>query len=397
FALPRFGDIARAVSLLKSLDRLSTPKSGDERFTVSGIDYSAILYSAIRAVIASQIWPFLVVVAQSRRLHNILGYDALFVAGAGAEFMGNLLALDRTSGRQVYLMPHGMDLQRFAYLMPGSDQRHVTYLAYGADHKDYYVSDGGPRHPLRVIQTGNPLTTDMNGLRATGRTVHQKRLLILSFGHLEFWNAERIYAVDRYYAELFAIARSLIDEGWQVGLRAHPSHPSALERRIASDFGIEGSIEWNTGASFDAALANYDVAVCSASTTFYQSLFAGWPTIFFEPAYRQGAGADMETDPMMTGLVTAAEIERPVTSRPSELERLIRSSLDKNSMVSTFPARFSTELAPRFIGPHPANSSEFATTFIKKDILNASARIASGDAAGTAPNLREKQTESSYT
>jgi len=397
FALPRFADIARAVSLLKRLDRLSSPSSADARFAVSEIDYSPILYSAVRAVIASQIWSFLVVVAQSRRLHRILGYQALFVAGAGAEFMGNLLALDRTSGRQVYLMPHGMDLQRFAYLMPGSDRRHVTYLAYGADHEDFYVSDGGPRHPLRVIQSGNSLTTEMNGLRAAGRTGHKKRLLILSFGHLEFWNAERIYVVDQYYAELFAIARSLIAEGWQIGLRAHPSHPNDLERRIAADFGIEDRIEWNTGASFDAALARYDVAVCSASTTFYQSLFAGWPTIFFEPAYRQTDGADMGTDPMMTGLVTATDIERPVTSSRAELEDLIRSSLDAGSMVSTFPERFSTELAPRFIGPSPANTDEIAANFIEQDILNATERIASGDVAGTAPILTENQTESSYT
>jgi hypothetical protein len=397
FALPRFGDIARTISMLKRLDRLSSEEYADENYAVSGIDYSPILYSAVRAVIASQIWPFLVVVAQSRRLHKILGYDALFVAGAGAEFMGNLLALDRTSGRQVYLMPHGMDLQRFAYLMPGSDQRHVTYLAYGADHKDYYVSDGGPRHPLRVVQTGNSLTTDMNGLRAMGRSAHRKRLLILSFGHLEFWNAERIYAVDQYYAELFSIARSLIDEGWQIGLRAHPSHPSDLERRIASEFGIHDSIEWDTGASFDAALKNYDVAVCSASTTFYQSLFAGWPTIFFEPAYRQANAMNLETDPMMTGLVTAEDIERPVTSSPAELESLIRSSLDASSMVSKFPQHFSTELALRFIGPSPANSDEIAANFIEQDILNATARITTGEAAKSVSNHYEKQTESSFT
>lgn len=375
FALPRFGDIARALSLLKRLDRLSSEKSADQRFKVEDVDYSQILYSAVRAVIASQIWPFLVVVAQSRRLHKLLGYDALFVAGAGAEFMGNLLTLDRTSGRQVYLMPHGMDLQRFAYLMPGSDQRHVTYLAYGADHEDFYVSDGGPRHALRVVQTGNPLTTDMNELRTMAGPANKKSLLILSFGHLEFWNAERIYSVDRYYADLFAIARSLIAEGWQIGLRAHPSHLNDLERRIASKFGIEESIEWETGDSFDAALAQYGTAVCSASTTFYQSLFAGRPTIFYEPAYRQIEGADIETDPMLTGLVTATDIERPVTSERSELESLIRASLDADSMVSKFPQTFSSELAPRFIGPDPANSNEIAANFIEQDILSVIDRL----------------------
>lgn len=396
FALPRLGDIARAVSLLKTLSRLSSPHSADDRFFVSDIDYSPILYSAVRSVIASQIWSFLVVVAQSRRLHKLLGYNALFVAGAGAEFMGNLLALDRTSGRKVYLMPHGMDLQRKAYLMPGSDQHHVTYLAFSAEHKDYYVSDDGPRHQLRTVQTGNPLTSDMNRLRAMRRAEHQKRLLILSFGHLEFWNAERIYAVDRYYVELFAIARSLIAEEWQIGLRAHPSHPSNLEHRLASEFGIEERIEWDTGASFETALTQYDVAVCSASTTFYQSLFAGWPTIFFEPNYRQAEGTDMENDPMMTGLVTAADIERPVTSSSSELERLIRSSSDANSMVSTFPQRFSTVLAPRFIGPCPANADAIAAKFLEEDILHAIGEVNPGNDTRTAPIDNKIQTERNF-
>ncbi len=349
FALPRIADIATALSMLKRLKRLAVREAVNSQFSIGGIDYAPVLFGAVRAVIASQIWSFLVVVAQSRRLHRVLDYQALFVAGAGAEFMGNLLALDQTSGRKVYLMPHGMDLQRFAYLMPGSDRKHVDYLSYGADHEDFYTSDGGPRHPLRVVQTGNPLTTDMLALRRSSRQEHQKRLLILSFGHLEFWNADRIYVVDRYYTDLFAIARALIAEGWQIGLRAHPSHPSDLERRIATHFGIADKIQWDTGATFEDALARYDVAVCSASTTFYQSLYAGWPTIFYEPAYRRDRSASLANDPMMTGLVTAKDLSRPVTSDPGELEGLIRSSVEKDSLFSTFPAfpMVAPELAPK--------------------------------------------------
>lgn len=369
FALPRIADISVTRALLDRLGHLSSRHSEDVRFIIEGIDYSPILFGAVRAVIASQIWSFLIVIAQSRRLHRILNYQALFVAGAGAEFMGNLVALDKSSGRSVYLMPHGMDLQRFAYLMPGSDRQHVTYLAYGADHKDFYVSDRGPGNPLRVVQTGNPLTADMNALRSKRKATHRKRLLILSFGHLEFWNAERIYAVDLYYAHLFKIARTLIEEGWQVGLRSHPSHPSDLERRLAAHFEIEGKIAWDTGHTFEVALGQYDVAVCSASTTFYQSLYAGWPTIFFEPAYRQGAKTGLENDPMMTGLVTAGDLDRPVTSDPETLETFIRSSLERDSLVSTFPARFASDLAPRFIGPRPEDATECAAEFIEQDIM----------------------------
>ena len=369
FALPRISDIVTVRSVLKQLTKYSEGVTTGGRFAANGIDYSPILFSAVRAVIASQIWSFLVVVAQSRRLHRLLKYNALFVAGAGAEFMGNLVALDQDSGRKVYLMPHGMDLQRFAYLMPGSDRQYITYLAYGSDHDDFYVSDGGPGQPIRTVVTGNPLTTKMLPLRDAPKSDYRQRLLILSFGHLQFWNADRIYAVDQYYTNLFAISRKLIAEGWQVGLRPHPYHPSNLERRIAKQFDIEMDIIWDTGETFEKALPQYDVAVCSASTTFYQSLFAGWPTIFYEPRYWQNETADLRDDPMMTGLVTAEDIARPVTSDPVELENLIRSSTEKESFVSAFPARFASELAPRFIGPCPETSDIFAVDFIEQDIL----------------------------
>ena len=193
-----------------------------------------------------------------------------------------------------------------------------------------------------------------------------------------------------------AIARALIAEGWQIGLRAHPSHPSDLERRIATHFGIADKIQWDTGATFEDALARYDVAVCSASTTFYQSLYAGWPAIFYEPAYRQDRAANMANDPMMTGLVTAKDLSRPVTSDPGELEGLIRSSVEKDSLVSTFPARFASELAPRFIGPYPHRSDEIAAEFIEHDILQTYANACHKPRVENLAAQYESSTESSH-
>lgn len=384
FAMPNWADAMRVRALLRRLAVLARPRGSDGRYVVQGFDYGPLLYGAVRAVIVSQVWPFLVVVAQSRRLWRCLGYDALFVAGAGAEFMGNLVALDRQSCRRVYLMPHGLDLQRFAYPMPASDQPHVTYLAYGADHAGFYVSDGGPGLPVRSVLIGNPLTAAMNEARRRRRPIHGKRLLILSFGHLEFWNADRIYAGDLYYAGLFTVARSLIAEGWRIGLRAHPSHPRALEERLAAAFGIEGAIDWDEYPSFEESLTHYDVAVCSASTTCYQALYAGWPTILFEPDYRGTGDAGLEHDPMLTGLATAGDIRRPVTTDPATLLRLVRLSLDPDSMVSTFPRRFAGELAPRFIGPDAGAADRVAAAFIEHDILSASADRAGTNHAATA-------------
>lgn len=370
FALPRLADIARARKLLRRLTALSRQGAGDRRYVFEGWDYGPILYCATRGVIASQLWSFLIVVAQSRKLHRTLGYDALFVAGAGAEFMGNLVSLDRQSGRRVYLMPHGMNLHRSAYPMPASDHRHVTYLAFGADHTDFYVSDGGSRQPVRTVLVGNPLTATMNETRRASSVCHRQRLLILSFGHLEFWNADRIYACDRYYAEVFSVARDLIAEGWSIGIRAHPYHPHALEERIIASLGLGDAIRWDDHQTFEEALTQYDVVVSNASSACYQALYAGWPTIFYEPNYREvGKIEGLDSDPMLTGLVTAKDIDRPVTNDPEVLARMIRESRDPTSVVSTFPERFVGELAHRFIGPDAAGSDEIAADFLENDIL----------------------------
>jgi len=88
------------------------------------------------------------------------------------------------------------------------------------------------------------------------------------------------------------------------------------------------------------------------SSAFYQSLFAGWPTIFYEPDYQNtGSIEGLENDPMYTGLQTARDLVRPVTNNPETLASMINDTLDPESMVSTFPKRFVGELAPRFIGP----------------------------------------------
>ncbi|MGH6660263.1 MAG: hypothetical protein ACREB6_01870, partial [Rhodospirillales bacterium] len=248
---------------------------------------------------------------------------------------------------------------------------HVTYLAYGKDHSQYFRAYLDEIQKTRQVLVGNPLTALMNGTRRQRAPNHEKRLLVLSFGHLEFWNSARVYAVDQYYIEIFGVLRGLLVQGWTVGIRPHPSHPRDLEVRLAEAFGLDRSIQWDDTPTFEEVLAAYDVVVCSASTTFYQSLYAGWPTIFYEPDYRDIGGIEgVETDPMFTGLLTARDIERPVTNDPAALRRMILDSLDPDSMVATFPRRFAGELAPRFIGPDPERANAVAADFLERDILS---------------------------
>lgn len=368
-AWPRRAERRAARALLRRLSALGESGAGNGRFALRGMAYGPLLYRAVRAVMASQMAATLLMIAQARRLQQRVGFDALFVNGGGLEPMGTLIAQNRDSSKPVYLMPHGMDLQRFAYPMAAADNAHVTYLAYGSDHAGFFRSHPQSPAPAPAV-VGNPLTVSMTALRGRRDARHGKRLLILNFGHLEFWNAQRIYACDRYYLEVFGIARALIAEGWTASFRPHPYHPVALEMRIAETLGIREALAHDRHETFEGALAAHDVVVSSLSSACYQALCAGWPTILYEPDWR-GAGdlSGIETDPMLTGLPTASDIERPVTNDPVALARMIRETLDPESPTSRFPEIFSTVLSERFIGPHPANADIAAATFIESDFF----------------------------
>ena len=371
FAMPRLRDIRVVRKLLRELERRAETKSCDTDYVFGGIDYGCILYRAIVETLKSQVWTFLIIIAQTRKLQKVTELSALFVNGAGCEAMGNLISFNRNSGLPIYLMPHGMDLQKFSYFMPAVDNTHVTYLAYGKDHSDYFRAYLEDNEETRQILVGNPLTALMNDTRRRRAANHGKRLLLLSFGHLEFWNSARVYTVDQYYIEIFDILRRLLEHEWTVSIRPHPSHSHELEVRLAKAFGLDRSIRWDETPTFEESLCDHDVVVCNASTTFYQSLYAGWPTIFYEPDYRNvGSIEGIESDPMFTGLLTAKDLERPVTNNPATLRQMILDSLDPDSMISTFPKRFAGELAPRFIGPDPENSDVLAAEFLERDILD---------------------------
>ena len=369
FALPRLRDI-RAVHNLRGELKRRRRAGAASSHVFGGVDYGPILHRAVLDTLKDQFWTFLIVVSQTRKLQKMTGLSAVFINGAGCEPQGSLIAFNRRSGIPIYLLPHGMDLQKVSYFHAAADNTNVTYLAHGSDHSDFYRAYPEETKEHREVLVGNPLTALMNDSRLRRAANHGKRLLVLSFGHLEFWNSARVYTIDQYYIDIFELLQDLLEHGWTVGIRPHPNHPHDLERRLAEAFGLDQSIQWDDAPTFEESLGNYDIVICSASTTFYQSLYAGWPTIFYEPDYRNTDEIEgVEADPMLTGLAVAGDLDRPVTNDQAALAQLIQDSLDPDSMVSTFPKRFSGELAPRFIGPDPEHSDVLTADFLEDDIL----------------------------
>ena len=367
-ALPKISDIRTVRKLLREIQSRSSKDHKYRRFEISGITYDKFLYQAVYSLIKSQIWPFLVVIAQSRKFHNRFKVSSLVINDALNEPMGNLVYFNKDTELKIYLIPHGMNLIRNIGFSPAMDQEHVTYLNYGKDHLDFFTTDSKKTPNTRRVVVGNPLTMAMIDVRSKRPSVHKKRLLVLSFGHTDTLRSDRVFSADNYYIDIFGLVPDLINEGWEVTIRPHPYHRYDLELKIADAFGVSNKLKWDSKASIEDALPHYDVVVSNLSSAFYQSLYAGWPTIFYEPDYlNTGSLKGIENDPMLTGLLTAKDLDRPVTNNPNVLAKMIRDSQDKLSTVSQFPEKFANELAPRFIGPNPANANKVIADFLEND------------------------------
>jgi len=372
FAAPKISDIIVVIRLLLYLRRMATGKKLDASSAMlNKINYTPHFAKSILKVMQNEIWPFLFVIAQTRKLQKVSNFNALLLNGMGNEPMGNLAMLTQQTDHKVYMATHGLNIHRSVVYGPLVDNTHVTHLTHGTDHNgDRRTHDLNT--PLLIEKSiGNALTILMNNIRGKHVSKSRRRLLVLCFGHLDAWRADRIFSCDQYYIDLYKIFKTLIREGWTISLRGHPGHPYDLEKRIAEDFSLKSNILWDTHATLNEALLAHDCVVSNLTSAFYQSLYAGWPTIFYEPSPLGGLGPkDIAENPVLFGLPVAKDLDRPVSNIPNQLLKMIRDSLDDQSMVSLFPRRFSNELAPRFIGSDPAHSDVLLADFLEDDFFN---------------------------
>ena len=139
-ALPSWKDIKKVRKLLQRIDKFSNQLSKGQRFELDGINYDRVLYRAVAGLLRVQIWAFLIVIAQSRKLQRVVCPSALLINDADNEPMGNLVMLNRRTKLKIYLLPHGMNQTRFTFLTPAIDNSHVTYLCFGSDYENFYHS-----------------------------------------------------------------------------------------------------------------------------------------------------------------------------------------------------------------------------------------------------------------
>ena len=361
FVLPKYQDIRQAKKIIRRANSLAR-NTKSARYCFEGIDYGPLLAGAISSVIKCSIWKSIFVLAQFRKLQERLKFSVLITNGEAGFSTKAIIDLNFNTDMKVYFVGHGINVHKHTTFGMGHNSSHVTYFVAGEDHKgqfgDHLSIKDAPRKPV----LGNPLTVLMASVKGLRSKVHGKRILVLGLGYVD-------RKADRFLIDIFKVGRHLSSEEWKITYRPHPHYGVDLEYYIARELGVAQDINWNNTKELKDVLLEHDVVVTGSSSVYYQCLYAGWPTIYYEPVvFSDGPVEVVFHEDFYVGLPGAKDIDWPVAHNEEELLSLLLDSLNPNSLTSRFPEKFSGELSPRFIGPDPKRADSLIANFILEDL-----------------------------
>ena len=367
-ALPSLSGMRMGLSLMRPLrDLESSTPSQNGTFAFRGVDPGPLLAGTVFRQLRFTIPLYMIVMAQTIKMQKIGGFEGIVTNGDGMTGMRILARLNRNTRVPVYYLRHGLNNHRHLSRGLGLNNAHVTYIACGEDHVNEYGIHLPDEQKPRIKVIGSPMTTVMSPLVGQCSKEHRKRLMIIGYA-TAFTNATgRTHIGDRYFLDSLEVARQLIAEGWTVSYRTHPGFGTKLEERLIETMGLSGEVTIEKSATFSDALRKCDVVITTLSSTYYQSLYAGWPTVFHDPPYDTKDPKEF-LDELYTGVMAANDLERPITRDIETLLDTVYSSLDPDSLVSRFPKLFNTRYRKRFIGDEPERADELIADFIIEDL-----------------------------
>ncbi|MBN07640.1 MAG: hypothetical protein CMM45_07405 [Rhodospirillaceae bacterium] len=328
-----------------------------EVFAFNGFNYGPFLLEGIGVFLSRQLPSELIKMAQGIKLLKKFKGGVVEING-DTPAMYTTMGFGREIGVKVIYLDHGMNIFAQGFRRSFINQKSVTYICHGYDHRHIYGSDL-PNHskpPRPVI--GNPATVVMNGVRGKRVTPPRNRVLFSNYTPGYANNCGRFHYCDRYMRDLMLVAGRLIAIGKKISYRPHHAEDPEYVDFVIQESGLAGQIVIDMTQEFHESLVQHDVFVANTTTCVYQALYAGWPTIFYEP---------MGDHDYFVGLPNAGDIYRPIAQNPEALFDLIIDAFDGSSEIACFPEKFSTEFAPRFIGIQPENSVQLISEFMANE------------------------------
>ena len=332
----------------------NSQSANKEVFTFNDFNYGAFLLQGIGIFLSRQLPSELIKMAQGLKLLKKFKGGVVEING-DTPAMYTSMGYAREMGVKVIYLDHGMNIFTQGFRRSFINQKSVTYISHGHDHRHIYGSDL-PNHskPARPV-LGNPATTVMNQIRGRRTIPSRNRVLFSNYTPGYANNCGRFHYSDRYMRDLMMVAVRLIEMGKKISYRPHHAENPAYVDFVIKEAGLAGQVLIDTTPEFQDSLIKHDVFIANTTTCVYQALYAGWPTIFYEP---------MLDHDYFVGLPIAQNIYRPIAHNPEVLLDLIVEAFDASSEIACFPEKFATELAPRFIGVEPAHSANLISEFI---------------------------------
>lgn len=361
FAFPPIGMWQVARRMLRHAKHIT--RGGEKgRYVLNGFDYGPIWGLALERMIRRELYPQLIHVCQTKKFLSSLRPDVVVINGESAPIIQSVIWYAPKFGIRVVYVSHGLNLYAMKMFSVGRNVEHVLYISYGEDHLDEYGTHlpDGRKPPMKLI--GSPQTSVMNAVVGRHSHVGRKQILFLNFGNNTVSNSIRSKNFDKYIIDLMTAARVLAERGYSFLLRYHPGGNRDYYQFIIREFDCQDFVKIDDSKTLADALLKARAVISNVSSCLYQCLYAGWPTVFFEPDY----------DPsLFVGLPAAPETGFPIAQTADELVAKIEECCRPDSSAARFPHEFRTTLAHRYIGPCADRAHSEIAAYLSDNFLSA--------------------------
>lgn len=306
---------------------------------IHGIDFSPYMRRVVAHLMRHQSATYLLHAVRTFRLMKALDPSAVVVSSDYPPAVMTASQLAHGAGKPVFFVNHGYDLAPCTVYASRRADRETIYLAEGESMGGiygYWLPEGQKPRTLPATSTA---LAHVAHLRPPSGPI--RRILATSYSSYTPHTIVRSANYDTYVLGLVEAARLLHGQGMAMTYRPHPAEQRANVARMLKTFDPDGLLTLDDSPTFEAALAESDLYVCNATTCYYQALAAGWPSIFFEPAYDRR---------FFFGLPADERTGRPLARSGTELAALIQAATDPVSTTSGFFRRFHDILRPQYIG-----------------------------------------------
>ena len=359
--LPSLSLVRAALRLRRHVLRLRKTGFANGTATFESIDYGPYLLNAIARLVGKPLAFNVFKMGQVRAMLRRHRPDVVVINGEGNPAMRGVIYYAKALGIEVAFVDHGYCLVPYGYHPFGRNHPHVIFIAPGTTHSAAFGKHLSQAQKPRAPAITNPATIAMNRARGKRPQPSGRRILLTNYTAAFVYSVNRAQRYDLYFRDLCEAARTLAREGYTVSYRPHPHDDLDYVRFLLSEAGLNDVVAVDDAPTFEDALLAHDVVVGNVSSCVYQALYAGWPTIFYEPDF----------DPAhFVGLPADTDIDRPVAATPDALARLIREAAeDPESPTARFPELFNTVYADRYIGRNADRADQVIAEFLAENHL----------------------------